>query len=103
MTTADLLSIWITETNGHDVDAYRPTEAQLQEWLDTYGETVARVGMREGTRGFMWKIGCVTNPEQSRWMINYINRTMENYEHERMLKARRIARRKAKKAANGIS
>ena len=82
MTTTDLLSIWITETNGYDVDRFRPDGAQLQAWLDTYGETVAAIGIREGTRGFMWKMGGVASPEQAYYMINYINVTMKNTQHE---------------------
>jgi hypothetical protein len=96
MTTADLLSIWITETNGHDVDAYRPTEAQLQEWLDTYGETVARVGMREGTRGFVWKMGGVASPEQAYYMNNYINAVMRDRQATLARRAKRREKRKAR-------
>ena len=103
MTASDLLGIWLTETHDRDVDRYRPSISQFQAWLDFYGEDIAPVGVRAGTRGYIVKYGCVTSSAQQDHMINYINVVLRDKQKERTLRKKRIARRAAKKAANGIS
>lgn len=75
----DLLSIWYSVVDEGQSDVrYQPSDTQLEDWLDCYGQDIAEEGLRRGMRNFLKKNTQVVTQADALYMNNHINATMRN-------------------------